>query len=214
MTTTFTDNFARPDSFIRFHGLTLLVVENGGIKYVSAKPLNDLLGLAWRQTRDTIREGDNLELYGTRQLVPLNFDVLPEGTLSKTPASTEAEGGEETENGASRAAYFIRFDAVYLFMARVNTSKVRAAGNVSAADFLLELQKEWRQVLFDYETKGFAAKKSQKDELLRMLKGRGTKLSPQEEAALTELIGEEFAILGKKLQPSPQLGFTFQRGEA
>lgn len=208
--TTFTDNFARPDSFIRFHGLTMLVVENGGVRYAPAKPISDLLGLAWRQTRDTIREGDNQDLYGTRQLVPPDFDVLPEGKLSKTPASTEAEGGEETENGSPRAVFYIRLDAVYLFMARVNTSKVRAAGNVSAANFLLELQKEWRQVLYEYETNGFVVKKTHKDELLRMLKARGGKLSPQEEAALTELIGDSFAALGKRLAPSQQMGFEFK----
>lgn len=208
--TTFTDNFARPDSFIRFHGLTMLVVENGGVRYAPAKPLSDLFGLAWRKTRETIQEGDNPEIYGTRQLVPLNFDVLPDLKVSPTPASPEADGGEETEIGSSRAVFYIRLDAVYLFMARINTSRVRVNGNVSTADFLLELQKEWRQVLYEYETNGFVVKKTHKDELLRMLKARGGKLSPQEEAALTELIGESFAALGKRLAPSPQMGFDAQ----
>jgi hypothetical protein len=187
--------------------LTLLVVDNGGIRYVAAKPINDLLGLAWRQTRDTIREGDNLELYGTRQLVPLNFDVLPEGKVSKTPVSTEADGGEETENGASRAAYFIRLDAVYLFMARVNTSKVRAAGNVSTADFLLELQKEWRQVLYAYETDGVAIKRGHKDgitELASLYKLRTLAESPAERASLNALIRDSFAEIGQPLPVDPQ----------
>lgn len=212
--TTFTDNFARPDSFIRFHGLTLLVVENTGIKYVAAKPLNDLFGLAWRKTRETIREGDNLELYGTRQLVPLNFDVLEDPKVSQNPVSPEADGGEEPGNGSPRSAYFIRLDCVQMFLARVNTSRVRASGNVSAANFLLTLQKEWARVLHEYETNGFVSKKSHKDELLRTLKARGTPLSPQEEAALTELVGEEFAAMGKRLAPSPQMGLEFKGGEA
>ncbi|MES9901103.1 MAG: hypothetical protein ABW168_00305 [Sedimenticola sp.] len=128
---------------INFHGLTLLVAESEGVKYLPAKPLADLARVDWRSAKKTIQERDNAILYGTTWLIPPVF---------------AAEGGTSTP---TKPALYIRLDRSTMYLARINTKMMRGKGSEDAAEALLTLQIEWAQALHAYETNGFATKPDQ-----------------------------------------------------
>lgn len=206
-------NTTRPVSFINFHGMTLLVVENGGKNYVEVKPLGDLVGMKWRTLRETVQSGDNLILYGTRRLLPVLFNVLrtnkalltdvsgpPRGP--QTPGQEVSEGVSETENESENGVLHILFERVQMFLARINTSQMRVQGNVVGADYLLALQVEWAQVLHKYDL-GEQVKVFQA-ELIKLINARAGKTTPAEATALTALIGKTLAEMGHPLPADPQ----------
>lgn len=212
--TTSTDNTTRPVNFIRFHGLTLLVVENGGIEFLNAKALSDLVGLSWRKTRETIQSGDNTILYGTRRLVPPVFDALGDPRVPQKSDSDQLGGGSGTENSTLQGDLYLRLDRARMFLARVNTNQVRTNGNESVADFLLSLQVEWAGVLHRYETDGQAFKKSRKEHcsvLVGLLKARPL-ASAQEKPALDAVIREVMLEFGYAPDADPQQVFAFAAG--
>ena len=213
--TTSINNTTQPVSFIRFHGMTLLVVENGGKHYVEAKPLNDLVGLNWRTTRPTITSGDNVILYGIRRLVPPSFNVLgspstPESASGSPSVDVSGIAGcPQTANldGPSEGVLHILFERVQMFLARVNTSQMRVQGNVTGANYLLALQIEWAQALHSYETNGVARKNGHKEglaELMGLYKVRSLAETPGERAALAALFRDSFEALGHPLPADPQ----------
>lgn len=175
----------RPVNFIRFHGLNLLVVEHDGVEYVAARPLVELAGMPWKRARKTLFSAGNVTLYGTCELETAIFD------------------GPRPLKGAEKAVYF-RFDRARMFLARINTDRMRANGNVEAADRLLALQVEWAKVLQDYETKGFAGKPGVTRDLIGLIKARAATENTRERAALTAMIAETCADLGHPLPPDPQ----------
>lgn len=126
---------------IQFHGILLTVVSYGGEDYIPLKPIIEMLGTQWKTARETAFSGDNRELYGTCELNEPIFNSF------------------STLKGAKKAV-FILLEAGEMYLARVNTSRLKANGNKSSAEYLLTLQKEWRKALHDYETHGFAAKPS------------------------------------------------------
>jgi hypothetical protein len=201
-----TDNTTRPVNFIRFHGLTLLVVENVGLEYINAKALNDLVGLSWRKTRDTIQSGDNVILYGTRRLVPPVFDVLGDPRVLQKPVVGQFGVGAGTENTTLQGDLYLQLQLARMFLARVNTSQVRAQGNASAADFLLALQLEWARALHAYETDGIAVKNARKEaraELVGLMKVRPL-ATPLERPAFDAVIRDAMAELGYAPDMDPQ----------
>jgi len=129
---------------IDFHGMSIVVVENGGIKYMAAKPLVELAAVQWKRARNTLFSDDNATLYGTKELTTPVFDDF------RTPRDT-------------KKAVYIRLDRSTLFLARVNTAQMRANGKEEAADALLKLQIEWAEALHNYETNGVAVKVQQRD---------------------------------------------------
>ena len=139
--TTSINNTTQPVNFIRFHGLTLLVVENGGVEYTEARPLCDLAGMLWSSARRTLLAADNAVLYGTKTLTPPQIG-------GSRGTSTPQKDHEWSENGG---VVHIRLDRARIFLARINTSHMKAKGNVAAAEELLNLQIEWAE-----ETKGDA----------------------------------------------------------
>lgn len=179
MTTT-NDISTRPVNFIRFHGLTLLVVENQGVEYIDPRPLCELAGMVWKSARRTLLSGDNVELYGSRVLQHPSF------TSFGTNLVPEKDG------------LYIRLDRSRMFIARVNTSHMRAVGKVSAATALLALQIEWAEALHAYETHGVALKKGQREaraELVGLMKVREL-ARPSEQAAFDLLVREAMTELG------------------
>lgn len=191
------DKTTRPVNFIRFHGLTLLVVENGGIEYTEAKPLTDLCGIHWKSAKVTLKSGDNAVLYGTTALFPPKIDGV--GSAS-TPQNE---------------ALYIRLDRSRIFLARVSTSQMRAQGNVVAAETLLALQIEWAEALHSYETNGIAVKKGRREDLgdLGLLyKLRGMAKTPEERAALARQIADHHKEMGYPLTPDRQQGSLFEGG--
>jgi hypothetical protein len=94
-----------------------------------------------------------------------------------------------------------------MYLARISTARMKAHGNVSAAEALLALQVEWANVLHQYETHGVAFKTSRKEarsDLIALLKSRTLTENPRERAAVSRLIAEAFAELGQPLQAEAQ----------
>lgn len=184
------DTSIKPVSFIRFHGLTLLVVEHAGTQYVPLKPLSDLAGIDWRNTKKGMNQEENVKLFGAKWLERPVF---------------ASEGGDITP---TPEVLYIQLDRARMYLARINTARMKAHGNVDAAEMLLALQIEWAEALHAYESNGLAIKKGHKEaraELIGLIKARGTAPTPAEREALTTLIRDTFADLGVTLPADPQL---------
>lgn len=152
---------AEPVRIINFYGLRLTIVEHDGQHYVPIKPISDMLGLTWRTTRDNIFSDENAALYGVKRLNPAPLNEYL-GELAEDLAPYGAE------KSAAHLPVHILLEQVYMYLARVNSSKVRAMGKETAADRLLALQKEWGIVLFKYES-GIAVQKQSKEKSLNTL---------------------------------------------
>jgi hypothetical protein len=188
---------SQPVGFIRFHGMTLLVVEYLGIEYIEARPLCELAGMFWKSARRTLLSGDNMELYGA--------------TLLLAPVI----GLHGTNLGPQNEVLYVRLDRGRIFLARANTTHMRSVGKESAASELLKLQIEWAEALHSYETNGYAIKKGHKDgltELLNLYKVRNLAESPAEKIALSDLIGDKFEELGYPLPADPQQPLQWDGG--
>lgn len=216
--TTSTDNTTRPVNFIRFHGLTLLVVDNSGIEYIDPRPLCELAGLQWKGAQRTMMSGDNLKLYGTRRLVPPTFGMpKPAQIVAIDAAQDVSEADSETPGYPETGLIHIRLDRSRMFLARVNTNQMRVQGNGDAADFLLNLQIEWAEALHSYETNGVAFKKGRKDELadLNTLYGLRAKAeTPAERASLAAQIADQHRVMGYPLGGFQEQGTLFVGGAA
>lgn len=187
-----TNTATTPVNFIRFHGMTLLVVAHDGVEYIEARPLCDLAGMYWKSARRTLFSPENAKLYGTSELFSPVFGV------------------SETNIGPQEAVH-IRLDRARMFLARINTARMKAHGNVDAAEALLELQIEWAEALHAYETDGVAIKRGNREaraELIGLIKARGTPPTPGEREALTALIRDTFESLGQVLPTDAQLKLT------
>lgn len=179
-----TSTATHASNLIRFHGLTMLLVEHEGVEYIPLKPLSDLAGIDWRNTKKAAQGEDQAALYAPKWILP---PVLA------------GEGGASTP---SREALYIRFDRAHMYLARINTAQMRAQGNVAAADQLLILQKEWANVLHRYETHGIAVKASRVSalrDLLGAAKIRDSLADPRERIAFTHLLHEEMRAVGLPL---------------
>lgn len=184
-----TPNSTRAVALITFHGLSLVVAEHKGVEYINSKPLAGLAGIHWKTAKRTLSTEANSHLYGTQELQHPVFEAL--GSL-KTP-----------ETGL-----YIRLDRAHMFLARIDTARMKANGSIEAADKLLALQVEWAEALHSYETHGVAYKKAQGDgitRLINLIKTRNTTRDAQEQQALSYLIQQQFAELGQPLQPEPDL---------
>lgn len=123
------DSTAKITDIIYFHGVTLHIITHDNTKYIPAKPLIEVSGNVWRRAKVTIEQGDNAILYGTKRLKLQNFDI--EGHTSVNLSEVLC----------------IRFDRIYIYLARINTNMMKAKGNINAAEQLLQLQIEWAKVL-------------------------------------------------------------------
>ena len=126
---------------INYHGVNLTVVEYEETDYIPLKPIVGMLGTQWKTARENAFFGDNPKLLGTCELNEPEINVV------------------STLKGTKKSVYIL-LEAAEMYLARVNASRLRANGNEDGADLLLSMQKEWRKVLHDYETKGVAIKSS------------------------------------------------------
>lgn len=167
---------------ITFHGITLLVIEHESIRYIYAKPLVDLAGVDWRGAKKALQSGDNVTLFGTTK--------LPAPILA-------AEGGDISPR---KESLFIRLDRAHMYLARIDTKRMRTHGNVEAAEALLELQVEWAQALHEYETKGAAVKHRVQDDLFKALKARDGCQEPAQRKALSKMVNDLLRDVGYPVQ--------------
>nr|DAK86014.1 MAG TPA: hypothetical protein [Herelleviridae sp.] len=201
---------ARPVSLLPFHGLMLTVLEAQGVQYVPFRPVVSLLGLDWKMARRTAGTADNAELYGLQELACLPTDVYlgePEAVeallagqnCSAGPASagcqTANPGYGYPEKTLLTKQLCLRLDRVHMYLARVNTSILRAKGKAEAADWLLAMQKEWAGALYQYEMHGIAVKAGQHKSLKELFVMRRHAVG-EEKARLSYLIALALDGLG------------------
>lgn len=110
---------------VNFRGVTIFIYQHDGQKYIPIKIIADILGVDWRSTRKKLRTGDNKILYGAKTL------------------ATDKVTNSGTSKISNTEVFCVRLDRVELYLARINTSRVRVNHNYSAADYLLNLQEEW-----------------------------------------------------------------------
>lgn len=119
---------------IQYAGLTLALTKNErGEDVTPLKPISDLFGLKWEEQR--------------KKVSPAGWIGRFLGTC--TPAIRGA--GDQM-----REQTCIRLDRVAAYLMSINPDRVRAAGNVEGADFLIAKQQEWADALHDYEQLGVA----------------------------------------------------------
>lgn len=148
---------------INFHNLNLLVYKFNDVEYVPAKSITDAIGIDWRNVKRNFEADDNNILYGVTRLITPKIDNLGGLKTPQTPLlyTYMVDADTETANNSQFLDILcMRLDRVHMYLARVNTSRIRANGNIEAADYLLSLQTEWAQALHSYETHGIAIKSS------------------------------------------------------
>ncbi len=155
---------AELSDFIKFHGSIIFTYQVGDTRYIPIKPISDTIGIDWRNIKRNLNDTDNQHLYGVLRISAPIIDNLGGHMTPQTELNNGVQ--DSSEQKSSEKSVFtnilcIRFDRVQMFLARVNTSRVRSNGNVETADFLLKLQVEWAEVLHQYEHHGIAIKKSQ-----------------------------------------------------
>lgn len=146
---------------INFHNLNLLVYKFNDVEYVPAKSITDAIGIDWRNVKRNFEAEDNKVLYGIARLLALKIDNLGGLKTPDTPllgTDMVVADTEIADNSQFLDILCMRLDRVQMYLARVNTSRIRANGNEDAADYLLSLQTEWAKALHDYETHGIAIK--------------------------------------------------------
>lgn len=112
---------------LAFGGVVLPIVEgDDGFERVPLKPICEVIGLKWEEQRLKVQKG-----YLARRL----------GTC--TPVIRGAD--------QDREMVAIRLDRVASFLSTINPDRVRANGNVDAADWLEAKHQEWDDVLHQYE---------------------------------------------------------------
>ncbi len=193
MTESIKNLLAKPVKLIEFYGLTLTVVEYKKQHYVQIKPISDMLGLTWKHTRRNLFTDENMALLGAKQL---NMRPLNEFLGEVDENSPSYEG----EKSVRHLPVYIQLDRVHLYLARVNTAKVRAMGKESVADWLLALQKEWANVLYQYES-GYSVQKHNAEKSLKDLMIMRDKAIGDEKARLTAMIDTALTAMGS---PKPQ----------
>lgn len=199
-----TNPIATLSHFVPIHGINLMVYKYQEMAYVPLKAIVDLIGTDWRTAKRSAIDGDNQKLYGTIRLLAPFLDntggfVTPQtilcdgvkGTLVgvKPHQNTDFEEDidENLNNNSTSSSLVdmvcIRFDRVAMYLARVNTSRLRSNGNVSSADYLLALQQEWADALHSYETYGIAVKKNIEDNMkyVNLLANTLAKLTDQQQ---------------------------------
>ena len=176
-----------------FHGIKLPVVTHDGIEYVPLRPIITLLDLDWRRAKSTAFNGDNAVLYGTKLLLP------PVIALENEPRLTQEIA-------------FIMLKRVFGYLCRINTNQMRVQGNVLGAEYLLKLQEEWADALYQYETTGIAIKQSKSvahRELSQLLRMRSQCKGTAEHNAISNMIKNCFIELGEQMPEDQQQSLSF-----
>ncbi|GAB3380822.1 phage antirepressor N-terminal domain-containing protein [Spongiibacter taiwanensis] len=174
-------NATRVVNLINFHGVTMIVVEHEGVQYIPFKPLVDLSETDWRNAKKAAFSVDNAILFGSK--------------LLKDPIFA-AEGGDITPQ---KESIYIRLDRSRMFLARIQTSRVRAQGNEEAAEKLLKLQIEWAQALHSYETNGVAYKRGKGEavsQLDKLIRSRNATNDAKEKQSISLLIRDHLNEMG------------------
>lgn len=127
---------ARPVDIFDFRGMPLTVYDAAGEQFIVLQALAERFSLPWETTlADAIAE-EGKALYGSRML-----HILPADRYIPNPEAAVASSDQLPE------MLCIHVKRMPLFLLRIDSSVVRAAGYPEAADRLLALQKEWSAYL-------------------------------------------------------------------
>ena len=206
---------------LNFAGVMLPVAQDDqGRDIVPLKPISDVFGLRWKQ--------QVVKLMGNGASCPLdNGGASPEKPAQM--ASPSAQNGADEPKlpylarrlGLCYADFFfadktrrmlaIRLDRVAAYLNTINPDRVRAGGNVDGADFLLQKQEEWDDVLHQYESaEGIMSRNERLAQaaqiqaaraLLSAIKEKRMSEDPQQRLILEQLIHTMARKAGISYQP-------------
>lgn len=121
---------------IEYAGLQLQIAKNEqGEDVTPLKPISDLFSLQWPRQYKKVTESELLSKY-----------------LGVCTVHMYHAGGQNREQTC------ILLSRVAAFLMSISPDSVRASGNETGADFLIEKLNEWADALHDYETFGVAIK--------------------------------------------------------
>ncbi len=207
---------------LNFAGVMLPVTQDAqGRDIVPLKPISDVFGLQW--SRQKKKFGVKDETCG----VPL-YPADPEKPTEQGPESAGNAGADQPKlpylarrlgvclaefnfAGQSRQMLAIRLDRVAAYLNTINPEQVRAGGNVDGADFLLQKQEEWDDVLHQYESAGGIMSRNERlaqaaqiqaaRALLSAIKEKRMSEDPQQRLILEQLIQSMARKAGVSYQP-------------
>ena len=180
----------QPVNLIRFHGLTLLVVEHEGVEYVPLKPLSGIAGIDWRSAKRVMKHPDNVMLYGPKWFGPFGHEVNHDAI--KTPSDV----------------LHIRMDRAQIYLSRISTTRMKAHGNIDAAEVLLRRQIDFADAVHHYYITRATVNQSARSELIGELKEVAEWIrnlfdclnlahSDYERSAISRLIAEAAVDIGR-----------------
>lgn len=174
---------------VDFEDMTLNVYRYQNEQYVQLRPIVEMLGLTWKHARETVFSADNADLYGVNQFISSPTDAY----LGEQGQFSPPYGGE---NEVSKLPVYILLERVEMYLARVNTGRMRANGKEKAANKLLALQKEWAKVLHLYNTGHTVGKTTDKRLLVSMIKTLPTIKDPVRRQAIEQMVDDDLKNLG------------------
>ena len=150
---------------IKYAGMQVNIFKHESGEFVRLKQISDGAGIVWKDQRKKILESDWLR----RRLGVLAGYLDAENSISGTDIHTSnskntpknaGSGGDIPPLNGKNTTYspeiFIRLDRVAAFLTTINPDKVRATGNIPAAEFLEAKITEWDDALHEYEEMGVA----------------------------------------------------------
>lgn len=202
---------------ITYAGILVRVVKYQGVEHVLLKTICDAVGVLWSDQRKKVLDSK----WQRRRLGVIEADLLAENPLSggDIPPETavlmgispEAEGDIPPSKATNGEPIYIRLDRVNAFLGTINPDRVRAAGNISAADYLEAKISEWDDALHDYEELGFAINlnhvksqeslRKQRASFAQMIGVKNRTPSQNDRQALSMVIGQMADELGIAYQP-------------
>lgn len=196
--------------YITYAGILVRVVKFNGVEYVLLKTISDAVGSVWRDQRKKVLDSQWLR----RRLGVIEADLLAEFENSGEDiltSNSDSGGDILTSNPTYGVPIYIRLDRVAAFLNTINPDKVRAAGNVSAAEHLESKISEWDDALHDYEELGFAINlnhaksqeslRKQRASFAQMIGVKNRTPSQNDRQALSTVIGQMADELGINYQP-------------
>ncbi len=171
---------------IQYAGITLQIAKNDqGQDVTPLKPIADLFGLEWKRQFRRVTEGSYYPRFFGTCGVPMY-----------------------TADGQRREQTCILLSRVAAFLSGVSPERVRAAGNLDGADYLIAKQEEWADALHDYEELGVAVnlnhhrvQGAKVNALIRAVALRGKTENQTDRTLMGHLVARLASDIGLPYQP-------------
>jgi len=207
---------------LNFAGVMLPVAQDDqGRDIVPLKPISDIFGLKWRtQARKFGLNDDTCTPHKGGAGIEKPDETSPElaencpADEPKLPYLARRLGlclADFNFAGQVRQMLAIRLDRVAAYLNTISPDRVRAGGNVDGADFLLQKQEEWDDVLHQYESaEGIMSRNERMAQtaqiqaaraLLSAIKEKRVSEDPKQRLVLEQLIHTMARKVGISYQP-------------